>query len=92
MPLTDIQVRNAKAGLRPVKPSSKDQESASPKGNKAKGRTKGKDARLAHTTEALSCLGVHSGFSGDQETLVGCLFFWRPLQLSAGVRLFVRPT
>jgi hypothetical protein len=48
MPLTDIQIQNAKPGFRPVKLGSKDQRSASPKAFKATGRTKGKDARSVH--------------------------------------------
>ena len=42
MPLTDIQVRNAKPGLKPVRQSNKDEESTSPEQRKAKGKTAGK--------------------------------------------------
>ena len=42
MPLTDIQVRNAKPGLKPARQSNKDEESTSPEQRKAKGKTAGK--------------------------------------------------
>ena len=52
MPLTVIQIRNAKPGLRPVKPSSKVNESNLAKQKETKGKAAGEEAKSAGTGDA----------------------------------------
>ncbi len=53
MPLNDIQIRNAKPGLRPVRQNNKDEESASPEQRKAKGKTAGKKTKSEKLLSSL---------------------------------------
>jgi hypothetical protein len=56
MPLTALRVRNAKPGLRPVKPNSKEGKSKLAKQKKPLGKPADKDAELAETERAVQSI------------------------------------